>query len=64
MPSPNWRERDFLSHKDIQNILCISEGAAYQVMHQLPYIKIGKLYRVSTKAFQQWLKDQERKNAK
>lgn len=64
MSQPDWREKDFLSHKDIQTILDISEGAAYQVLHQLPYIKIGKIYRVSTRAFQQWIKDQERKHAR
>lgn len=64
MSRPDWREKDFLGHKDIQTILGISEGAAYQVIHQLPYIKIGKIYRVSTIAFQKWIKDQERKNAR
>ena len=64
MQGQDWRERDFLSHKDIRDILGVSDDAAYTVIHQLPHIKVGKAYRVSTKAFQQWIKDQERKNAR
>lgn len=61
MSQSDWREKDYLSCKDIQKILCISEGSAYQLMHRLPHFRIGSTYRVSTAAFRQWIKDQERK---
>ena len=64
MSNQNWRERDFLSRKDIADILGISNGAAYEIVHQLPHVKVGKVYRVSTKAFQEWIKTQERTNAR
>ena len=64
MEKSNWRDKDFLSRKDIANILGISNGAAYKIVHQLPYVRVGKAYRVSTKAFQEWIKTQERTNAR
>lgn len=57
-----WRELDYLSPKDIAEILRVHENTAYKVIHQMPFIKIGTLYRVPVPAFEKWLKDNERRN--
>lgn len=64
MASFEWREKEYLSRKDIAYILGVSDDTAYTIIRQLPHIKAGKAYRVSCKAFQQWIKDQERKSAR
>lgn len=62
MASFEWREKEFLSRKDIAEILSISNDSAFKIIHQMPFVRIGNTYRVSCKAFQQWIKDQERKS--
>lgn len=58
----DWRTKDYLSRKDIVNILGITDSAAFNLIHRLPHVKVGKALRVSREAFQKWIKDQERKN--
>lgn len=58
----NWREREYLSVRDISRILQIHFNTAYKLVKTLPHIKIGSTYRVSTEAFQKWIRDQERAN--
>lgn len=59
----SWREKEYLGINDLRDILGIRESSAYALMHRLPHIKVGKTLRVNRVAFEQWLKEQERKNA-
>jgi hypothetical protein len=43
-----------LSAKDIARELGISRSAAYEVMHQMPFVKCGRSVRVSSQAFARW----------
>lgn len=60
----DWRQLDFLTAKQIAKILGIHSNTAYDLVNKLPHIKIGKSYRVSRLAFEKWIKDQERMNAR
>lgn len=55
-----WREREFLTPKEIANILSIHQNTAYELVNQLPHIRVGRTYRVATAAFEKWIRDQER----
>lgn len=55
-----WRSQEFLNAKEIANILNIHLNTAYEVIHQMPHIKIGKTYRVAVQAFEKWIRDKER----
>lgn len=61
MESGNWRDCDFLTPKQIAEILNIHQNTVYEIVNQLPHIRIGKAYRVARPAFEKWIKDQERK---
>ena len=60
----NWRSQEHLSVKEIAQILHVHLNTAYEVIHQMPHIKIGKTYRVAVTAFEKWIRDQERSCAK
>lgn len=59
----DWRERDFLTPKQIGEILQIGEDAVYTLVNAIPHVRIGKLYRVPTTAFLKWLKDNRKNGA-
>ena len=56
-----WREREFLTPKDIAEILEISTDTAYDIAHMLPHVQIGRLLRIRTVIFEQYIKKEERK---
>lgn len=56
-----WREREFLKPKDIAEILDVSTDLAYTITHSLPNIRVGRVLRVRTVIFEQFIKRQERK---
>lgn len=60
----NWRSQEYLSVKEIAQILHIHLNTAYELTQKLPHIKIGKTYRVAVKAFEKWIRDQERSCAR
>ena len=59
----DWRERDFLSPKQIGEILGIHSNTVYSLVNRLPHVKLGRSYRIPTEAFMKWIKDEERRNA-
>ena len=59
----NWRSLEYLSVKEIAQILNIHINTAYDLTRKLPHIKVGKTYRVATKVLEKWIRDQERSNA-
>ena len=62
MNKTSWRDKDYLSIEDMQNVLGISRQTFYRnVIRQLPVMKVGRHYRVARPAFEKWLKDQERR---
>ena len=60
----NWRQKAFLSPKDIAEILGVHQNTAYEIVNQLPHVMVGRCYRVALEAFEKWIRDQERSNAK
>ena len=56
----DWRSRQFLSIGDMAAILNISRDTARCILQQMPYVKIGRSYRVAGPAFEKWLRDKER----
>lgn len=56
----NWRDQEFLTPKEIANILNIHQNTAYELVNKIPHIRVGKTYRVATAALEKWIKDQER----
>lgn len=50
-------ERRFLSVTDIQKILGVGQAKAYELMKskEFPVIRLGGIYRVDEKDFEQWL---------
>lgn len=50
-------EDEILTQRDIQNILKIGRDKVYKLLKHgdIPSIQIGKSYRVSRKAFEDWL---------
>lgn len=61
-PALPWREREFLSVNDIAAILLISRWLANDIMHTLPYVRVGRLLRVRTVHFEKYIKQHERGN--
>ena len=61
--SESWRDKDFLTPRDIADVLGVHLNTGYNIAHKLPHFKVGKLYRVKREAFEQWMKDQERNTA-
>lgn len=60
-----WRERDYLKSTDVMEILDVSRPTAIAIMHELPHFKFGKnCIRISRPAFEKYLKDNERANAR
>lgn len=55
-----WREKEFITPKEIAVILDCSMTAVYPIVNSLPHVRVGKSYRVATKAFEKWIRDQER----
>lgn len=60
----SWRDKEYLSARDIRTILSISQNTAYNIIHELPHVRCGNTYRVPTAAFEKWIRDQERSNAR
>ena len=60
MGDANWRSLDYLTPKQVGEILQIGRDSAYELVRSLPHLKIGKQYRVSTEAFQRFLKDTQK----
>lgn len=56
-----WRDTEFLIPKQVGSILGISLGMAYNAIHGLPHIRIGRLVKIRTVVFQKYMKDNERK---
>lgn len=53
-------ERQFITVAEIAETLGICMSAAYVVVRgQLPYIRIGKIYRVRRTVFEDWMHRQE-----
>ena len=46
-----WRDTEFLTPKQVGSILGISLGMAYNVIHGLPHIRIGRLVKIRTVVF-------------
>lgn len=57
-----YSQKEILSAKDIQNILGISRGTAYNLFSRrdFPTIQIGKRKLVSSQRFYEWLDKQTR----
>lgn len=64
MGTSDWHDKLYLTPTDIGNILRVGMNTRYQIIRQMPHIKIGNTYRISTIAFQHWLKENKRKNAR
>ena len=48
----NWREREYLSIRDIERILNVSHAIAFHIAESLPAVKFGpRCRRFPTKAF-------------
>jgi excisionase family DNA binding protein len=60
----NWRNEEFINAKDIARILNVHLNTAYEIIHQMPHIKIGSTYRVAVPAFEKWIRDKERSSMK
>lgn len=60
----DWREKEFLSVADIAGIFDVTNRTANEYIHSMPYIRIGKLLRVRREAFEAWVKERERKEAR
>ena len=54
--SSNWRELDFLTPKQVAEILQVSRDTAMNVIHSMPHVRIGRIIRVPTEAFLKYLK--------
>ena len=59
MPA-NWREKEFLSAKDIAEIMDVSKPQAYEFMKEQKYVMFGKNIRLRTVHLEKYIKDQER----
>ena len=59
----SWRDKDFLTPRDIADVLGVHLNTGYNIAHKLPHFMVGRLYRVKREAFEQWMRDQERNAA-
>lgn len=59
-------QQEFLTVKDVQEILHIGRSKAYELFEskELPSIKIGTVYRVSRADFDEWVSEQTNKENK
>lgn len=55
MNSTDWRSLDYLTPKQVGEILQIGRDSAYELVRSLPHLKIGKQYRVSSEEFRKYL---------
>ena len=55
-------QQEFLTVKDVQEILNIGRSKAYEIFgsKDFPSIKIGTVYRVSRTDFDEWCKQQQK----
>lgn len=57
-------ESQFITAKDIAADLAISLWTAYEIIHCMPYIQIGRIYRVRKAVYEDWKHKQEVRNRK
>lgn len=55
-----WRESEFLSAKQISEILGVSPDTAYEIVHGLPHVRFNRFIRVRTTIFEKFIRDRER----
>lgn len=62
MPTENYTDiEEYLTPKDLQNILKIGRNKVYQLcaLKGFPAIKIGSTYRINKTRFKRWLNSYE-----
>ena len=62
-PRTDYRTKTYLSANDLMQLLDISHGTAYRLMHAMPHIQIGKVLRVTKDALEKHLGALEKKGA-
>lgn len=55
-----WRESEFLSAKQISEILGVSRTLAYDIIYSLPHIRCKSSVRVRTVVVEKFIRDRER----
>lgn len=57
----DWREKEFLSTKQVATVLGIGLTAAYNLVYSLPHVRINKgSLRIRTVYIEKFIKEQER----
>ena len=53
---------EWMTIRDIADELLVSRETATAIMRQMPYVRIGRLYRVRREIFEKWVKRQEERS--
>ena len=53
---------EWMTIQDIADELLVSRETATAIMRQMPYVRIGRLYRVRREMFDKWVKRQEERS--
>ena len=53
---------EWMTIRDIADELLVSRETATAIMRQMPYVRIGRLYRVRREMFEKWVKRQEERS--